>query len=102
MPATLKLTRDQSIPVELRRGRFEVSLDGESIGSLGNHSSFEAEILPGRHALRLHKGRYTSRELSFEAADGGTVSFRCHGAKIWPTWLLSFAVPSMAISLHQE
>jgi len=46
MPATLKLTRDQSVPPELRRGRFEVAVDGKSVGSLENHDTCEAQIDP--------------------------------------------------------
>ena len=103
MSATLRLTRQvgSSLP-ELRRGRFEVSVDGKDVGSLENKDIFQAQIDPGRHTLRLHKGRYASRELDFEVADGNTVTLRCHGARVWPTWLLSFAIPSMAISVSQE
>ena len=102
MAATLKLTRDQSTPPELRRGRFEVSVDGETVGSLENHGTFEKQIAPGRHWLRLRKGRYTSQEVTFDVPDGDTMTFRCHGARFWPMWLLSFAVPSMAISVTPE
>jgi hypothetical protein len=102
MTATLKLTRDQNTPPELRRGLFEVSVDGRSIGLLENHGTFEAQIAPGVHRLRLRRGRYTSRQLGFDVSDGDSVTFRCHGARVWPTWLLSFAVPSMAISASQE
>lgn len=102
MPATLRLTRDQSIPVELRRGRFDVFVDGERVGSIENHENFEVQVEPGRHTLGLRKGRYSSQEVSFDVGDGHTVSFRCHGAMIWPTWLLSLVVPTMAISLRQQ
>jgi hypothetical protein len=102
MPATLMLKRDQNLPIELRRGRFEVSVDGKPVGSLDNHQTFEAQIAPGRHALQLHKGRYKSKEVMFEAPEGDTISFRCHGARIWPTWLLSYALPSLAISISYE
>lgn len=101
MPATLRLTRDQSIPIELRRGRFEVSVDGITLGSIENHDTFEAQIDPGRHVLRLDKGRYASRNFMFDVADGEVVDFICHGARVWPTWLLSFAIPSLAISVRQ-
>ena len=102
MAATLKLTRDQNTPIELRRGRFEVLVDSKNAGSLDNHETFEEQIAPGRHTLQLHKGRYKSQEVAFEVSDGDTMNFHCHGAKIWPTWLLSFAVPSMAISISPE
>ncbi|MGH8987983.1 MAG: hypothetical protein ACRDXC_05215 [Acidimicrobiales bacterium] len=101
MTATLKLTRDQSIPIELRRGPFQISVDDKDVGSLENHETFDVQIAPGHHTLRLHKGRYKSKELGFDVPDGDSVTFRCHGARIWPTWLISFAIPSMAISLGQ-
>lgn len=34
--------------------------------------------------------------------DGQTVSFRCHGAMVWPRWLASFVKPDLAISLNRE
>lgn len=102
MSATLKLTRDQSVPIELRRGRFEVLVDGERFGSLDNHETFETQLAPGRHSLQLRRGRYKSQTVTFAVPEGETVDFRCHGARIWPTWLLSFAVPKMAISVSQE
>jgi hypothetical protein len=102
MPATLTLTRDQGLPIELRRGRFDVSVDGTRVGSIENHGTFETQVAPGVHTLQLHHGRYKSQELSFTVADGDTAGFKCHGARIWPTWLLSFAVPSMAISVSRD
>jgi hypothetical protein len=32
--------------------------------------------------------------------DGDVASFRCHGAMIWPTYLVSFLKPDLAISLR--
>jgi hypothetical protein len=103
MTATLKLQRDvgANLP-ELRRGRFNVVVDGQSIGSLDNHETFEEELVPGRHTLRLYKGRYKSGERTFEVGDDDTANFQCHGARTWVTWLISFAAPSLAISLSQE
>ena len=48
------------------------------------------------------EGRYSSREKTFEALDGGDVNFLCHGIRIWPLYLASFFVPSLAIELRQE
>jgi hypothetical protein len=76
MSATLRLTRDVgSAAFELRRGRFEISVDGKPVGSLANHDTVEIPIEPGRHNLALHKGRYSSRTLSFHAAEGEVVDF---------------------------
>jgi len=57
--ATLRVTRDPTFGIELRRGTFEVSVDGNS------------------------------------------VAFRCCGARIWPTYVASFIVPNVAISLRR-
>lgn len=102
MTATLRLTREATVPFELRRGRFDILADGTSVGSIENHETFEAQLEPGPHTLRLRKGRYSSRTRSFEAADGQVATFRCHGIRIWPLYLASAVVPSLAIALRLE
>jgi hypothetical protein len=100
MSTTLTLTREAPFSFELRRGTFEVAVDGKTAGSIESHDTVEVPVEPGRHTLQIRKGRYSSRAESFDAADGAVVSFRCHGAVIWPTWAVSFLVPSLAISLR--
>ena len=78
MPATLRLTREGT-GIELRRGLFEILVDGKSLGSIKYQETFEAPVEPGHHDLRIQAGRYSSRNESFDTADGQTVSFRCHG-----------------------
>jgi hypothetical protein len=77
-------------------------VDGNSVGSLANHDTVETPIEPGCHILVLHKGRYSSRTLSFDAADGEVVTFRCNGARIWPTYIASIVKTDLAISLKRE
>lgn len=101
MPATLKLTRE-GIGIELRRGRFEILVDGRGVGSIDYRDSVEAPVEPGHHTLRIRAGRYSSRDHTFDAADGEMVSFRCHGAMVWPRWAASFVKPDLAISLRRE
>jgi hypothetical protein len=101
VPATLRLTRE-GIGIELRRGRFEVTVDGKSAGSIDYGDTVETPVGPGQHILRIRHGRYSSRDHSFDAADGEVVSFRCHGAMVWPRWLASFALPDLAIALIRE
>lgn len=102
MSATLRLTRDVgSAAPELRRGRFEISIDGKLVGSLANHDTAETQIEPGRHNLVLRKGRYSSRTRSFDAADGEVINFRCNGARIWPTYIASIIKPDLGISLRR-
>jgi hypothetical protein len=99
---TLTLTRETPFAFELRRGTFEIDVDGKAVGSIESHATVEVPVQPGRHTLQIRKGRYSSRAESFDAADGGVVSFRCHGAMIWPTWAVSFLVPGLGISLRPE
>jgi hypothetical protein len=102
MAATLILTRQVPFGIELRRGVFEIEVDGKNVGSIKNDETVEAPIAPGLHTLRIRAGRYSSRGESLDVADGDTASFRCHGAMIWPTWVASFVKPDLAISLKRE
>ena len=81
MAATLQLVREGSI-AELRRGTFQVLLDGDDIGSIEPHQTIDVPIQPGHHELQVKLGRYTSRTGPFDTADGETVSFRCYGGRI--------------------
>ena len=103
MSATLRLTRNVgSAAFELRRGRFEILVDGNPVGAIENHETVEIPIEPGHHELVLLKGRYSSRGRSFDAAEGDVVNFRCNGARIWPTYLASILRPDLAISLKRS
>jgi hypothetical protein len=102
MSATLRLTRKVSFAIELRRGRFDVSVDGDSIGSIDNDETVEAPLEPGHHTLRVRHGRYSSRELSFDVSDGEVAAFRCHGANLWPIYVASMILPNLAIALKRE
>jgi hypothetical protein len=101
VPGTVKLTR-VGAGIELRRGLFEISIDGTSVGSIEYGKTIELPVESGRRTLQVRHGRYSSRAMSFDAADGRTVGFRCHGAMVWPRWLASFAKPDLAISLRRE
>jgi hypothetical protein len=101
MSATLRLTH-KTIGVEVRRGPYEILLDGQRVGTVELNDTFETPIEPGRHALKLRSGRNSSRTKTFDATDGEVVSFRCGGKSILPIFLLSFAVPSLALTIHRE
>jgi hypothetical protein len=101
MAGTLKLTRE-AFGIELRRGTFEISVDGKSAGSIEHQQAIEMPLEAGPHTLRLRKGRYSSREQAFTMADGDVVSFRCHGAEVWPRYVASIIKPDLAISLTRE
>jgi hypothetical protein len=102
MSATLRLTRGASFAIELRRGQFEIWVDSENVGSIDNNQTVETPVEPGRHTVRIRHGRYSSRELPFDVADGDSIDFRCHGAYLWPIYVASFVVPSLAITLKHE
>ena len=101
MSATLKLTH-KAIGAEVRRGTYDAMLDGERVGSVELNDTFETQIEPGRHTFQVRNGRNSSRTKTFDAADGETVAFRSSGKSILPIFLLSFVVPSLALSLHRE
>ncbi|MBG0739530.1 hypothetical protein IV500_09050 [Paeniglutamicibacter antarcticus] len=101
MSATLKLTH-KTIGVEVRRGTYDVMVDGKPVGSLELNQTIDIPVNPGRHSLQVLEGRNTSRTKTFDAVDGETVSYRCSGKSVLPIFLLSFLVPSLALSLKRE
>ncbi len=101
MPATVKLTR-HLIGVQIRRGKFDVLVDGKVAGSVDAHDTIETPVEPGRHTLRIRYGRYSSRTAAFDAADGQVVAFRCGEKRFLPIFLASFVMPFLAIPLRRE
>ena len=101
MSATLKLTH-KTIGVEVRRGTYDVMVDGQRAGSVELNETIAIPVEPGRHTLQVRNGRNSSRTTTFDVAEGDIVSFRCSGKSILPIFLLSFVVPSLALSLHRE
>jgi len=102
MPATLKVARETPLDLpEIHRGTFDVIVDGERVGSLKLHDTFETPVEPRHYTLNIHDGRYSSQELSFQVTDGQVISFNCHGRRIMPIFLASFVVPSLALKLTQ-
>ena len=101
MPAMVILKR-AGAGIELRRGRFEIAVDGSTVGSIDWHQPIEMPVEPGRHTLQIRNGRYSSRSEAFDVADGEAVSFRCHGAMVWPRYVASIVAPSLGISLKRE
>ena len=90
MAATLKLTH-KAIGVEVRRGTYDVVLDGERVGSLEMNDTFETPVEAGRHTLQVRNGRNSSRTKTFDAADGEIATFRCTGKSILPMFPLSLS-----------
>jgi hypothetical protein len=101
MAATLKL-RHKAIGVEVRRGPYDVMVDGARVGSLEMNDTIELPVEPGRHTLQVRNGRNSSRTRTFDAADGELVAFRCTGKRFLPLFLASFVIPSLALVLIRE
>jgi hypothetical protein len=99
--ATLKLTH-KAIGAEVRRGSYDIVLDGQSAGSLEMNATMELPIEPGRHTVQVRNGRNSSRPEAFEAVESETVAFRCTGKRFLPIFLVSFLVPSLALKLKRE
>jgi hypothetical protein len=62
----------------------------------------EIPIEAGHHTLQARNGRNLSRTLTFDAAEGQVVAFRCTGKRFLPIFLVSFVVPRLALSLRPE
>lgn len=102
MSPTLRLRRKHP-GIELRRGPFEIELDGNSIGSINKADEpSEIPVEAGHHTLRIGSGRSSSKEHSFDVADGEVVNFRTYGPLVWPVYVASIFKPDLAISLKRE
>lgn len=82
MAAALKLTH-KAIGVEVRRGTYDIVLDGSRVGSVEMNGTFEMSMMPGRHTLQVR-------------------AFRCTGKSVLPVFLASFVVPGLALSLVRQ
>jgi hypothetical protein len=101
MSATLELTH-KTIGVEVRRGTYDIVVDGKRAGSVELNETVGIPVEPGRHTLQVRAGRNSSRTKTFDVADGEVASFRCGGKSILPIFVLSFVVPSLALSLKRN
>jgi len=101
MSATLKLTH-KSIGAEVRRGTYDVVVDGERAGSVDMNETVEIPIGAGHHTLQVRNGRNLSRTLPVDAVEGQVLAYRCTGKRFLPIFLVSFVVPRLALSLRPE
>ena len=101
MSATLTVTH-KAIGAEVRRGTYDVVLDGAKVGSVDMNETLATPVEPGHHTVQVRSGRNSSPTKDFDATDGEVVAFRCTGKSILPIFLLSFVVPSLAITLRRE
>ena len=101
MSATLKVTH-KAIGTEVRRGAYDIEVDGEPVGSVAMNETYETPVEPGRHILQVRNGRNSSRAENFHAAADEIVAFRCTGKRFLPLFLASFVAPSLALVLVRE
>jgi hypothetical protein len=101
MSATLKVTH-KAIGAEVRRGAYDIEVDGKRVGAVNMNDTFETPVEPGPHTLQVRNGRNSSRAETFDTADGEIVAFRCTGKRFLPLFLASFVVPSLALVLVRE
>jgi hypothetical protein len=99
--ATLQLTH-KTFGAEVRRGTYDVLVDGTRVGSVEMNDTLETPVEPGRHTLQIRSGRNSSGTKTFDAAEDEVVAFRCTGKRFLPLFLASFFVPSLALVLHRE
>ena len=101
MTATLQVTH-KAIGAEVRRGTYDIVVDGRQTGSVDMNDTIDIPIEPGRHTLQVRSGRNSSRTQTFDAAESQTVAFRCTGKSFLPIFLMSFLVRSLALQLRRE
>ena len=101
MTATLKLTH-KAIGAEVRRGAYDIVLDGAPAGSVEMNHTIEMPIETGRHTLQVRNGRNSSSAEAFDAAEDEIVAFRCTGKRLLPIFLASFFVPRLALKLVRD
>ena len=101
MSAMLKLTH-KAFGAEVRRGTYDVVVDGERVGCVEMNDTIETPVDPGRHTLQVRNGRKSSRTETFDAAEGEIAAFRCTGKRFLPIFLASFIVPGLALKLVRD
>ena len=86
-----------------RKGAWQITLDGDVVGTIAVGQTVELPIEKGYHTLRLNSDRHHSPERSFEAAEGQVVSFACRTAvAFWPVHVAAAIKPDLWISLKQR
>jgi hypothetical protein len=78
MKATLRLSR--SFRVIGAATKVKILVDGETVGTVANHSSTDLTIDAGTHELHLvfFRGWLTSPKVTFDVGGGERVDFECH------------------------
>ena len=94
MPATLRLVH-KAIGAEVRRGTYDVMVDGKPAGSVEMNEAIDIPVEPGRHLLQVRNGRNTSRTNN-DVAEDEVVAFAAPGRAS----CRSFSCPSSFPAWH--
>ncbi len=101
MSATLRVSH-KAIGAEVRRGAYDIELDGKPVGSVAMNDTFETSVEAGTHTLRIREGRKSSRVSTFEVAADEIVAYRATGKRFVLLFLASFLLPSLALVLVRD
>jgi hypothetical protein len=100
MTATLKVTH-KAIGVEVRRGTYDILVDGECLGTVKMNHTTAIPIEPGHHTLQVRDGRKSSQLCTFDVVNGQAITYRCTGKSALPVFLASFVIRSVALQLRR-
>ncbi|MCV2394730.1 hypothetical protein OEB99_10465 [Actinotalea sp. M2MS4P-6] len=101
MVATLTVSH-RAVGAEVRRGPYEIELDGRPAGTVELNQTFETNLDPGRHTLQVRNGRNSSATKTFEIGNDEVAAFRCTGKRFLPLFLASFVIPGLALVLVRD
>jgi hypothetical protein len=99
--------------IEIRRGTayadklraYQVELDGNIIGQIGDEESKSFEVSKGVHDLRLRIDWARSNSVQFDMAENSTVHFRCashlKGANVLLASVYALLMPHKYIELER-
>jgi hypothetical protein len=99
--ATLKLTH-KALGAEVRPGIYDIMVDGQRAGSVERNDTIELPVDPGRHTVQVRNGWDVSGTVTFDAAEGETVAFRCADKRFLLLFLASFFFPPWPLKLKRE
>ena len=102
MGATLKLTH-KAIGVEVRRGTYDIVVDGQRAGSLEMNDTIEIPIEPGRHTLQSSQWPKLQPNSDLRSPPRAKPSPSDAPERVFlPIFLASFVVPSLALQLRRD
>jgi hypothetical protein len=102
--ATLRLSRVGSMLNlgGLSEKAWDITIDSRLVGSIAKQETVELAVTPGRHTLRLGRGRHISPLRTFDVAEAELVSYRCHAPRFWPSWVAATIKPDWWITLRRS